>query len=164
MDVDINASAGISQSKIAGLVDDLAGKAPTSHTHTAAQISDSGTAGRAVLTAETPSAARSAIGAGTSSLTLGTTGTTACAGNDPRLADQRVPTDSSVTSAKIADGTIVDGDISPSAAIALSKLAAGRVAGSDNAGARTLTIWVGTEAQYTAIGTKDANTLYFRTA
>ncbi|KOS56480.1 hypothetical protein Z051_09415 [Rhodococcus rhodochrous KG-21] len=104
------------------------------------------------------------MGAGTSSLTLGTTGTTACAGNDARLADQRVPTDGSVTSAKIADGTIVDADINAAAAIALTKLATGRVAGSDHAGARTLTLWVGTEAQYTAIGTKDANTLYFRTA
>lgn len=163
-DAEISATAAIAQSKIAGLVDDLDGKAPSSHTHTASQISDSTTVGRGVLTAATQSAARTAIGAGTSSLTLGTTGTTACAGNDARLSDQRVPTDGSVTSSKIADGTIVDGDISASAGIALSKLAAGRVAGSDNAGARTLTIWVGTEAQYTAIGTKDANTLYFRTA
>ncbi|WP_238586290.1 phage upper tail fiber protein [Rhodococcus rhodochrous] len=163
-DVEISASAAIAQSKISGLTTDLAGKAPTSHTHTAAQIDDSTTVGRGVLTAATQAAARTAIGAGTSSLTLGTTGTTACAGNDARLADQRVPTDGSVTSAKIADGTIVDADINAAAAIALTKLATGRVAGSDHAGARTLTLWVGTEAQYTAIGTKDANTLYFRTA
>ncbi|WP_395705258.1 hypothetical protein [Rhodococcus ruber] len=164
VNADVNAAAAIAQSKIAGLVDDLAGKAPSSHTHTATAISDSTAVGRGVLTAATQSAARDAIGAGTSSLTIGTAAGTACAGNDARLSDQRVPTDNSVTSAKIVDGTIGDAEISASAGIALSKLATGRVSGSDNAGARTLAIWVGTEAQYTAIGTKDPNTLYFRTA
>jgi hypothetical protein len=43
-------------------------------------------------------------------------------GNDSRLSDQRVPTDNSVTSAKIVDGTIVNGDISASAAIDQSKI------------------------------------------
>ncbi len=162
-DAEISATAAIAQSKISGLVDDLAGKAPTSHTHTATAISDSTAVGRGVLTAATQSAARDAIGAGTSSLTIGTAAGTACAGNDARLADQRVPTDNSVTSAKIVDGTIGDAEISASAGIALSKLATGRVSGSDNAGARTLAIWVGTEAQYTAL-TKDPHTLYFRTA
>ncbi|QGJ88311.1 minor tail protein [Mycobacterium phage DreamTeam1] len=38
------------------------------------------------------------------------------------------------------------------------------VTGSKNGTASALTVWVGTEAQYTAIGTKDPNTLYFRTA
>ncbi|OOL31206.1 hypothetical protein GQ85_15095 [Rhodococcus rhodochrous] len=104
------------------------------------------------------------MGAGTSSLTLGTTAGTACAGNDARLADQRVPTDNSVTSAKIVDGTIVDGDISASAGIALSKLAAGHARGSANGVATTVTVWWGTEAQFAAIGTKDPSTLYFRTA
>lgn len=127
---------------------------PTAHTHTAANISDSTTVGRAVLTAADAAAARAAIGAGTSSLVLGTTAGTAAAGNDARLSDQRVPTAGSVDNSKVATG----------AAIALSKLATGYVAGSDNTGARTLTIWVGTEAQYTAIGTKDPNTLYFRSA
>ena len=42
--------------------------------------------------------------------------------SDARLTDQRVPTDNSVTSAKIADGTIVNADISGSAAIAQSKV------------------------------------------
>lgn len=75
------------------------------------------------------------------------------AGNDSRFTDQRTPTDSSVTNAKVAAG----------AAIALAKLATGYVQGSNNGTATTLTVWVGTEAQYTAIGTKDSNTLYFRT-
>lgn len=51
------------------------------HTHTAAQISDATTVGRGVLTAADADAARGAIGAGTSDLTLGTTASTAAAGN-----------------------------------------------------------------------------------
>lgn len=58
-------------------------------THTGSQpastISDSTAVGRAVLTAADALAARTAIGAGTSSLALGTTGTTAAAGNDSRI-------------------------------------------------------------------------------
>ncbi|WP_232839534.1 MULTISPECIES: phage upper tail fiber protein [Nocardia] len=123
-------------------------------TTTAADITDSTVTGRSVLTAASASAARSAIGAGTSSLALGTTSTTAAAGDDTRLSDTRTPTAGSVTNTSIATA----------AAIALSKLATGYVAGSDNSGARTLTLWVGTEAQYTAIGSKDSNTIYFRTA
>jgi sugar lactone lactonase YvrE len=46
-------------------------------------------------------------------------------GNDARLSDQRTPSDNSVTSAKIVDGAIVNADVNASAAIALSKLAAG---------------------------------------
>lgn len=42
--------------------------------------------------------------------------------NDSRLSDTRTPSDNSVTSAKIVDGTIVDGDISGTAAIAQSKV------------------------------------------
>ncbi|MGW4240894.1 phage upper tail fiber protein [Nocardia sp. NPDC004722] len=119
-----------------------------------ADITDATTIGRAVITAASAAAARSTIGAGTSSLVVGTTGGTAAAGDDPRLSDQRTPLDGSITNAKIAAG----------AAIALSKLATGNVAGSDNSGARSLTIWVGSEAQFTAIATKDPNTIYMRTA
>lgn len=50
--------------------------------------------------------------AGVGSLrTLGTGATQATAGNDARLSDNRTPLDNSVTSAKIADGTILHGDI-----------------------------------------------------
>ena len=38
------------------------------------------------------------------------------------------------------------------------------VYGKDNSGDRTLTLWVGTQAQYDAIATKDANTVYVVTA
>ncbi|KZM72190.1 hypothetical protein AWN90_36550 [Nocardia terpenica] len=119
-----------------------------------ADIVDATNIGRAVLTAATAASARSTLGAGTSSLTLGTTSATAAAGDDPRLSDQRVPTDGSVTNAKIA----------PGAAIALSKLAPGYLSGQDAAGPRTLSLWVGTEAQFNAIPTKDTNTIYLRTA
>lgn len=59
----------------------LGGKANTSHTHTATQISDSTATGRGVVTAVDAAAARTAIGAGTSSLALGTSGSTALAGD-----------------------------------------------------------------------------------
>lgn len=57
------------------------GAAAAVHTHTATEISDSTTVGRSVLTAADAAAARTAIGAGTSSLALGETGATAAAGN-----------------------------------------------------------------------------------
>lgn len=57
------------------------GAAPASHTHTAAQVSDASTVGRSVLTAADAAAARSAIGAGTSSLAVGTGAAQAAAGN-----------------------------------------------------------------------------------
>jgi hypothetical protein len=52
--------------------------------------------GKPAVVAEgaTQAAARTAIGAGTSSLALGTTGTTAAAGNDSRLSDSRTPSGS----------------------------------------------------------------------
>lgn len=68
--------------------------------------------------------ARSNLGLGGAAvLNVGTTAGTVAAGDDPRLSDQRTPLDNSVTSAKIANGAIVDEDISATAAIALSKLA-----------------------------------------
>jgi len=55
--------------------------APAVHNHTASQISDSTATGRSVLTAADAAAARTAIGAGTSSLAIGSTASTAKAGN-----------------------------------------------------------------------------------
>lgn len=55
-------------------------------------ITDSTVTGRALIVAADAAAGRAAIGAGTSSLALGTTGATACAGNDSRLSDARTPT------------------------------------------------------------------------
>ena len=73
---------------------------------TAANISDSTLTGRSVLTAADAAAARTAIGAGTSSLAIGTTGTTAAAGNDSRLSDARTPTAHVHAAADITTGTV----------------------------------------------------------
>lgn len=53
---------------------------------TSSQITDASAVGRSVLTAADGAAARSAIGAGTSSLTIGTTASTAAAGNHTHAA------------------------------------------------------------------------------
>ena len=58
-----------------------ADKALASHTHDADDITDATATGKSVLRATDAAAARSAIGAGTSNLALGSTGTTAKAGN-----------------------------------------------------------------------------------
>jgi len=59
----------------------LDSKAALSHAHTASSISDSTAVGRSVLTATDAAAARTVIGAGTSSLVLGTSSATAKAGD-----------------------------------------------------------------------------------
>lgn len=69
----------------------------------AARIVDATATGRAVLTASDAVAARSAIGAGTSSLALGETATTAARGDDPRLSDARIPRPHSHTVADVTD-------------------------------------------------------------
>ena len=120
-------------------------------------ISNATTTGKAVMLATDAANARTLIGAGTSSLAIGTTGTTAAAGNDSRLSDQRTPTDSSVTNAKVATG----------AAIALAKLAAGYCQGQRNGTVTTTKFDALTEAQYQALvtaGTVQSDTFYFRSA
>ena len=67
-------------------------RTPLAHTHPASDISDSTTTGRTVLTAVDAAAARTAIGAGTSSLGIGTTGTTAAAGDHTHTLDQTTDT------------------------------------------------------------------------
>lgn len=59
----------------------VATRAPLVHTHLATDISDSTAVGRAVVKATDAAAARTAIGAGTSNLAIGTTSTTAMAGD-----------------------------------------------------------------------------------
>ena len=131
--------------------------APTAHTHTASQISDSTATGRSVLTATDATAARTAIGAGTSSLALGTTSTTAkagdyqptwaqvtskptafapiigsgaadaVAGNDPRLTDARTPTTHTHTASQISDSTAVGRSLVTAADAAVARTAIGAV-------------------------------------
>jgi hypothetical protein len=60
---------------------DLSGYSQVGHTHTTAAITDMTAIGDALATAVDAPAARAAIGAGTSSLVIGTTGSTAKAGN-----------------------------------------------------------------------------------
>lgn len=55
----------------------LNAKANTTHTHTSNDISDASSVGKSVLTAATATAARNALGAGTSNLTIGNTAGTA---------------------------------------------------------------------------------------
>jgi hypothetical protein len=68
-------------------------------------VTDSTVTGRSVLTAASATAARTAIGAGTSSLVLGTTTGTAAAGNDSRLSDARTPLTHTHTRADVSDAT-----------------------------------------------------------
>lgn len=60
---------------------DISGKSDVGHTHTMDGISDATATGKALARATDAAAARSAIGAGTSSLVIGTTASTAMAGN-----------------------------------------------------------------------------------
>lgn len=71
---------------------------------------------------------------GAATLNVGTGAGTVAAGDDSRLSDTRTPTDNSVTSAKIADGSIVNGDVNAAAAIALSKLATDPLARANHTG------------------------------
>ena len=63
---------------------------------------------------------------------------------DARLSDQRVPTDNSVTSAKIVDGAIVNADINAAAAIAPSKIAGTAVTQGDTGSVTSTMILDGT--------------------
>lgn len=64
---------------------------------TSADITDATTVGRQVLTAANSAAARTAIGAGTSSLALGTTASTALAGNGTAAAATKLATARTIT-------------------------------------------------------------------
>ncbi|MGJ5667811.1 hypothetical protein QLG13_08070 [Rhodococcus aetherivorans] len=150
MNVDINANAGIAQSKIANLVDDLAGKAPTLHTHTAINITDASTVGRSVLTAVDAAAARSAIGAGTSDLALGTTASTAKAGNYAPVA------------ADISDATTVGRNVLKATDAAAARTAIGAGTSSLAIGTTSSTAMAGDRIQVVASlpGTPVAGVLY----
>lgn len=87
--------ASFTTGKVTGLDTALAGKAAVTHSHVLTDLSNSTAVGRSVLGAADAAAGRAAIGAGTSNLTIGTTGTTAKAG------------DYQPTAANISDATAV---------------------------------------------------------
>lgn len=122
-------------------------RTPLTHTHTASQISDSTTVGRSVVTATDAAAARTAIGAGTSNLAIGTTSTTAKAG------------DYQPTAANISDSTTTGRSVltAASATAARTAIGAGVV---DSADSSVLQVIRLTQAAYDALGTKVATTLY----
>jgi len=95
-------------------------------------ITDSTATGRSVLTAADAAAARTAIGAGTSNLTIGTTGTTAAAGNDSRLSDARTPLAHTHTAANISDSTTVGRSVLTATDAAAARTAIGAGTGSSN--------------------------------
>lgn len=82
VDADISGSAAIGKSKLAAAVQSSLGKADTAlQTVTAASITDATFLGQDLLTSSTQAQARTAIGAGTSSLALGSTSSTAMPGD-----------------------------------------------------------------------------------
>ena len=102
-------------------------------------LTDATTVGKAVVKATDAATARAAIGAGTSSLTLGSTASTAAAGNDARLSDTRTPTDGSVTTAKVADGAIVRAKLGSDVGRSLPKNASYYGVSTANTGAQNST-------------------------
>ncbi|WP_052590800.1 hypothetical protein [Luteipulveratus mongoliensis] len=85
---DVGAQVAGSYATSADLTAGLAGKAATSHVHATADIADATTVGKAVMMATDAAAARTAIGAGLSNLTIGTTVGTAKVGSwTPTAAD-----------------------------------------------------------------------------
>ena len=70
-----------------------------------------------------------ATSGGALSVSYGTTSGTACQGNDSRLSDQRVPTDGSVTTAKIADGAVTAAKIASNQAVTFLNVTASAMIG-----------------------------------
>lgn len=101
----VSATAAIAQSKIANLTTDLAGKANISHTHTASHISDSTATGRSVVTAADASAARTAIGAGTSNVSVTGSGAAATASRSDHTHGASDIASGTIASARLGSGT-----------------------------------------------------------
>lgn len=87
--------------------------AAASHTQAASTISDSTAAGRAILTAATAAAQRTALALGNAAVAnIGTLAGNVCAGDDARLSDTRTPSAHVHDAANITTGTL-DGDRLP---------------------------------------------------
>lgn len=135
---DLNAHTTATTTAHGGIVASTDARLTDTRTPTDASVTDAKVAATAAI-AESKLALASDAAAGTASRrTLGTSATSAAAGNDPRLSDARTPTDGSVTDAKVS-GT---------AAIAESKLALASDALPGTASRRTL----GTGGQQAAAG------------
>lgn len=136
---------------------------PLGHTHPASEISDSTSIGRSVLTALTQADARTAIGAGTSSLVIGTTAGTAKSGDyaPPTASELEAGLVELATAAETITGTDTTRAVHPAGvkAVADTKAAAviaanlqtgtaytlvaadaGKAVEMDNAAANTLTV------------------------
>lgn len=123
---------------------------------TAASITDATTVGRAVLTAASAAAARTALGAGTSSVTIGTVAGTAA---DAAAVNTALATkaDAAATSSALAGKAAASHTHTTAQVTGLDTALAGKV------GSSTITtIWRGTQAAYNAL-TPDAGTLYIIT-
>ena len=99
------------------------GGIPDEHEHTVEQITNATTVGRNVLKATDAAAARTAIGAGTSDLTIGTTSSTAKAGNYQP------------TAANITDATTVGRNVLKATDAAAARSAIGAAAVGEGGGA-----------------------------
>ena len=142
-DADVSATAAIAQSKIANLTTDLAGKAPTSHTHVIADTTGLQTALDAKADETiTVTGATSLTGGGdlTANRSLSLVGDAATPGNsryygtdgtgtkgyhaipsqDPAMGGDLTGT---ASNAQIGSGVITDAEVSATAAIAQSKIA-----------------------------------------
>lgn len=99
---------------------------PTPHQHAVEQLTDSTLIGRQVLTAASPSAARSAIGAGTSNLVIGAGAGQAATGVQGARADTAVQPDqldAALESLGIPDDAVTDAKVADDAGISLDKTA-----------------------------------------
>lgn len=134
------------------------GAAAASHTHAAAQISDSTAVGRSVVTAVDAAAARTAIGAGTSNLAIGGTAVTAAAGDHTHTPASigAAAASHTHTAAQISDSTTVGRGVVTAADAPAARTAIG--AGTSNLAIGTT---VGTAADASTIG--DTNTDFVAT-
>lgn len=93
------------------MISQIAGKADAEHTHTTAEISDASELGRRVLSAGSADEARAVIGAGTSSLVLGTTASTAAAGDHTHSTGEISGLDEALAGKAAASHTHTTGEI-----------------------------------------------------
>jgi hypothetical protein len=138
-DAKVSASAAIAQSKISGLTTSLSGKANSTHTHAAADIT-SGVIATARLGSGTPGTGNYLRGDGTWTA---------------------VPTGGAVTSDSITDATTVGKDVLTAASATAARTAIGAGTGNGNVtGTGVAAITKISQSAYNALSTKVSTTLY----